>query len=379
MLLHFRDPSKLKTKRVVFEATYYARDSGTLEQLKDLSTKRKAIEESINGSSNLTAAIAREMAGGVTSPILQDLQKLEKYLPLLENLVANVIQQQNLQILQWTSDLKLRWTSALCGPSGHGLGGPKYCRIDDLRFELAMMLSLYAALLRERAMELLATDLVESAMLFRRASGVYHHLSQDLLPGLQTLLSLDKSPELTSSMATAMSLVCLAEAQAVTVRKAEQNMTSGSLVAKLHYGVVMFLEEAINLLQASSTDWIDISDKLKRFMTASSVLHEARCRRLIAEEFKKIERLGMAAGILRLVSRKAHLAKPPGDGTSKLVFKAEITALNEMLRKCEHENDFIWREKLPQPDEIPLMEGKKIVSAIPYKASGLWRELIFVV
>jgi hypothetical protein len=55
----------------VYEENYYARDSGTLEQLKELSTKRQAIEESINGSSKITPAIAREMAGGITSPILQ--------------------------------------------------------------------------------------------------------------------------------------------------------------------------------------------------------------------------------------------------------------------------------------------------------------------
>lgn len=57
--------------QVAFEDTYYARDSGTLEQLKQLSSSRKAIEASINGSSQLTPAIAREMAGGITSPILQ--------------------------------------------------------------------------------------------------------------------------------------------------------------------------------------------------------------------------------------------------------------------------------------------------------------------
>lgn len=55
----------------MYEENYYARDSGTLEQLKELSTKRQAFEESINGSSKITPAIAREMAGGITSPILQ--------------------------------------------------------------------------------------------------------------------------------------------------------------------------------------------------------------------------------------------------------------------------------------------------------------------
>lgn len=50
---------------------YYACDFGTLEKMKELSTKCQAFEESINGSSKITPAIAREMAGGITSPILQ--------------------------------------------------------------------------------------------------------------------------------------------------------------------------------------------------------------------------------------------------------------------------------------------------------------------
>ncbi|KAJ1389453.1 programmed cell death 6-interacting protein [Sesbania bispinosa] len=67
MMLHFVQPSKLKTKKIVFEDVYAVCDSATLEHLKELSSKRKAIEESINESSFITEAIAKEMAGGLES------------------------------------------------------------------------------------------------------------------------------------------------------------------------------------------------------------------------------------------------------------------------------------------------------------------------
>lgn len=51
--------------------------------------------------------------------------------------------------------------------------------------------------------------------------------------------------------------------QAVTILKAEEKGTSGSLLAKLHYGVVQFLEEASLLLRTSAADWTDVSDKLR--------------------------------------------------------------------------------------------------------------------
>lgn len=57
--------------QLVFEEAYAARDSATLEQLKELSSKRRVIEESINESSSITEAIAREMSGGLTSQVQQ--------------------------------------------------------------------------------------------------------------------------------------------------------------------------------------------------------------------------------------------------------------------------------------------------------------------
>lgn len=58
-------------RQIVFEDAYGASDSCTLEQLKELSSKRRLIEESINESSSITEAIAREMSGGLTSHSLQ--------------------------------------------------------------------------------------------------------------------------------------------------------------------------------------------------------------------------------------------------------------------------------------------------------------------
>lgn len=40
--------------------------------------------------------------------------------------------------------------------------------------------------------------------------------------------------------------------------------------------------------------------------------------------------------------------------------------MNELLRKYQHENDFVWRAKIPLQHELPSPEGKKIVSFIPY-------------
>lgn len=59
-------------------------------------------------------------------------------------------------------------------------------------------------------------------------------------------------------------------------------------------------------------------------------------------------------------------------------FRQEQDALQNMLRKCENENDFIWRQKASRVDELPVLEGKQIVAPIAYEPFGLDREFVFV-
>ena len=84
---------------------------------------------------------------------------MELYFPVLENLVMSVESVgDKYQILQWTTNLKIQWTSALNPSSSFTLVGLKFFRIDNLRFELGMALLLYVALLRERGLELLCSS-----------------------------------------------------------------------------------------------------------------------------------------------------------------------------------------------------------------------------
>ncbi|KAE8657461.1 hypothetical protein F3Y22_tig00116995pilonHSYRG00144 [Hibiscus syriacus] len=348
-MLHCLQPGKLQTKKIIFEDVFSARDSATLEHLKELSSRRTVIEESINQSSFITEAVAREMSGGLTSHCLRDLQKLEQYLPLLENLIFHVdLVCNNHYVVRWISELKIRWSSAIISSSFFNLRGPKFFQIDNLRYELGTTLYLYAALLRERAIEILPTDLVQSATLFREAAGVFQHLAVEIFPSLQSAQSVERPPEATPSICTVMSLICLAEAQAVTIRKAEEKGTTVGLLAKLQCGIY----------------------------SSCKALHELRSLKYLAESLKIAEQLGVAVGVLRdaLINAKK---KVPGEESWRSIFGEEIDAAADVLRKFEHENDFVWHEKIPTGDELPRLQGNKIVNAIPCNPKRWERELSF--
>ncbi|GAV59165.1 BRO1 domain-containing protein [Cephalotus follicularis] len=377
MMLLYPDPAKLKTKKIVFEDAYAARDSATLEHLKELSSRRKVLEESINESSSITPAIAREISGGLTSRYQQDLQRLEQYLPLLENLFFQVnLVSSNLHMIQWTSKLKIRWSSALSSSSFFNLGGPKFCQIDNLQFEHGMALFLYGAILRERAVEILPSDMVQSATLFREAAGVFHYLACEVLPTLQPALSAETPLETIPSISTVMQLICLAEAQAVTIRKAEGNGSTVSLLAKLHYGVADLLGEAAQVLYAVTGERKDISSRFVDFISSCRALHTLRGQIYVAESLKIAGQIGVGVAVLReaLINVKN---KMPGEESWIAVFKKEIDHLSDTLRKLEHENEFVWHEKIPSGDGLPFPQGNKIVNIIPYHPKRWERQLAF--
>lgn len=158
-------------------------------------------------------------------------------MPLLENLVHIIsLAKDNSQLVRWTKDLKIRWSSALA--SSTLFKCQKFFQIDKLLFEVNMMLFLYGALLRECAFDVQSTgknqvfqsclrlcsigythlvyivlDLVQSATLYRKAAGVYHTLAQEVIPPILSSLASERPPESTSSLSSVMSLICLAEAQ----------------------------------------------------------------------------------------------------------------------------------------------------------------------
>ncbi|CAJ1932282.1 unnamed protein product [Sphenostylis stenocarpa] len=379
MMLHFVQPSKLKTKKIVFEDAYAACDSLTLEHLKELSSKRKAIEDSINESSFITEAIAKEMSGGLESRFEQDIHKIEQYLPLLENLFsyADLTRTNNrTQMAQWTVALKIRWSSALSTSSFFNFKGPKFFQIDNLRFELGMTLFLCGGIMRERALEVLPADLVRSATIFRQAAGIYHHLAQEVLPPLQPELPPAKPPEVLAAVSTIMSLICLAEAQAVTTRKAEEKGTSPSLLAKLHHGVRLFLEEAIGIFHTVFTQCKDISPRLLEFMYFCKYLHQLKGQQYFAESLKACGQIGVAIGVLCSVLTNVK-RKIPGEEPWKSLYQKQIQDASEVLRKFVHENDFIWHEKIPSGNQLPLLEGNKIVNFIPYSPKKWEKQLSF--
>ncbi|CAA3026516.1 Hypothetical predicted protein [Olea europaea subsp. europaea] len=172
-----------------------------------------------------------------------------------------------------------------------------------------------------------------------------------------------------------MSLICLADAQAVTVRKAEENGNTGRLLAKLHYGVREFLVEAIGVLHLATKECKDISSALLEFISSCKILHEMKSFKYLAEGLRSDGQIGTAIGVLQRALANAKTV--PREESWRLVSNQVIDDLTQLLRKYEHENDFVWHEKVPKIDELPFPQAVNVVSFIPYQPQIWERMLVF--
>ncbi|XP_057810134.1 uncharacterized protein LOC131024646 isoform X2 [Salvia miltiorrhiza] len=317
------------------------------------------------------------MSGGLTSRCEQDIQKLESYLPLLENLIHHIIfNARNRQVMYWITEFKLRWSSVLSMPSLFQLQGPKFYQVNDMYFELGMSVFLYGSLLREQAFEVLSSDLVQSATIFRKAAGIYNYAAQELRTNLSW--TQEKPPEAIPSVSSVMSLVCLADAQAVSARKALENGNTGGLLAKLHCGVTDFLVEAINILQGATKECKDISPRFLDFLLCCKTLHELTSYKYHVQGLRNDGKIGTGIGILRWALAKAKKSIPKEESWRSVYHQVIDDELDLLLQKYEHENEFVWHEKIPyDDDELPLPQAVRIVSPIPYHPQKWERALKF--
>lgn len=86
--------------------------------------------------------------------------------------------------------------------------------------------------------------------------------------------------------------------------------------------------------------------------------------------------MGFSIGVLQQAMIDVR-RKLPSTESWKPIFRKEMDDVAEFLRKLEHENRFVWNERVPSSDELPIPEGNKIVNIIPYHAKRWEREILF--
>ena len=171
----------------------------------------------------------------------------------------------------------------------------------------------------------------------RRAAGLYKRAADGVLPACAEDLRGERPNELLPSMANAMRLLCLAEAQAVTARRAEERAAEGSrgdpessggdgaaeastsaslaslsLLAKLHGGAADLYRDADLVLRDSVGDFNRVSRALQACVLLGQSLHRARAHRCVADARRSWRpRVGEAVALCDQGLAALRRARPP--------------------------------------------------------------------
>lgn len=115
---------------------------------------------------------------------------------------------------------------------------------------------------------------------------------------------------------------------------------------------------------------------MQDFISSSMCLHEFKGNQYLAESLKESGQIGAAIGVLSSALNNVK-KKIPGEDPWKSTYQKQIQVASEVLRKFNHENDFVWHEKIPPKDKLPSPQCSKIVTFIPYRPKNWERKLVF--
>ncbi|GJT74015.1 BRO1 domain-containing protein [Tanacetum coccineum] len=308
------------------------------------------------------------MSWGSVSHYQQDIQKLERYLPLLHNLVHHIdsIGDKSLSI-QLTQKLGISWTSPLTlSPASpyflDDLWGPKSFLINNLRFELGIVLFFYGAMLREWGSQVLSTDLLQSATLLRRAAGVYLYLACEFLPIVKDAQSSEWPPEATVPVCYVMHLICLAESQIVAIMKAKEQKPADIHLLRLHCGIVQQFDWAMIYYSTATNECKSFSPILMEYMSCYKVLYELKSYKYMAEAAKAEGNHGTAIELLFKALYNVQISVGGTESWQKVI-KQEVDTLEDMLNKYG----------FPLDHQLP--PGKLITTSINYGPQRLEQTL----
>ncbi|PRW33962.1 BRO1 domain-containing BROX [Chlorella sorokiniana] len=224
-----------------------------------------------------------------------------------------------------------------------------------------------------------AGGLAGAAAWLRRAAGVYGHVEAELLPAAQAAGALpagDACPvELWPGLAAVLEQLCLAQAQGLAARRAEERGAAPALAAALHRGAAELFESAAAKLLAVQPPSPDcnrtLSVRLRRFPTISAVWHTAAAYAQLAQAQQGEEQLGAAVATMVPALSKAReaLAQCGSEADWAAALAPELRRLEKLAELLDRERAVVYVQQVAAAGgELP--PSKVMVAPIVHRADG---------
>lgn len=206
----------------------------------------------------------------------------------------------------------------------------------------------------------------QAADLLCKAAGICLYVGEAILPKWQDAPN-NRPPELHRELVLALSKLLLADAQSISIRKA-QGKTSTALLAKLAIGAAGNFESARGLIYTIKGG---VAPDLKKYISDGANFHDALAKKYLAIEANDAQKMGnamafaKAATVLLVPLSKKGL----GERTSTATRAAtELTEVQRLLAVYTKVNDSVTFQPVPSAGDLqPLVpSGRSIMDINRY-------------
>lgn len=165
----------------------------------------------------------------------------------------------------------------------------------------------------------------------------------------------------------ALSSVCVAEAQELSIKKALLKSMSNSTVSKLCMDVSQKYEYAFSVLKDKATE---ILPPYLNYLDLNTYLWKAQSYRFLAEDENSQGHIGKAIALLKVGYESLVEKRDIGLEQFLTYYNSEKQSIKKQLDNLTNENDSIYYEKVPSQTELPLIEPKCIMKVSVFEPSS---------
>eukprot|EP00164_Ancoracysta_twista_P000497 GFYU01000662.1.p1 GENE.GFYU01000662.1~~GFYU01000662.1.p1 ORF type:complete len:369 (-),score=83.62 GFYU01000662.1:262-1368(-) len=213
---------------------------------------------------------------------------------------------------------------------------------------------------------------VEAAQVLLEAAGIFEYCSKILFPTWTNLPS-NRPPEVKPCVPSALSTMCMAQAEQLAIQKAvREGKTSAAAIAKLCCDVTKkFTTADEELGNLAKVDQTDISKAFWTYLRGSIPFSKAIMTKYMALDAQSKDKCGTAIAYTQLSIKlvDSSISYMESVGMPSLLvpelhnFKATVSKLVEKLTK---ENDMIFFQKIDNPDTLPFCDPIAILKMKEY-------------
>lgn len=297
---------------------------------------------------------------------------IENYIPHLFGLIVSVDGQPHIRL---NDPLSFSWTSSM---TNHR---KSYFTDYTFRYETVMVLMTYGYALCNRAWSInnalteqtFEESSKQAAHFLRLAAGVFDYVSTVELPRWLNMPS-DRPLEAISPITLALSLMCIAGAEEITVKKAVINKnTSKQTVAKLSADVWHKYETALLQLNAMPGDSKkNVNPTWKAFLKGCMALQKANTLKLAGANAEEAKKIGVAVGYLDVAVKQLKDVTVPNASSTlgqwKEIIDKQRADIEHFHRLYTKENNIIAFEKIVDESQLEMPEPRSLMTAQLYNA-----------